>query len=115
MHHIRDRIPELRSKVNALVVSTQHELLSYGDPSFHGKAHRGTLLLKLLTKFANDFSDAIDGTSKNISTSELCGGARINYIFNEIYACALSNIHSCDGLSTNDIRTVIRNSTVRNP
>ena len=73
IHHIRDRIPELRSKINTLIISTQQELLSYGDPNFQGKAHRGTLLLRLLTKFSNDFCDAIDGTSKNISTSELCG------------------------------------------
>ncbi|RKP21985.1 hypothetical protein ROZALSC1DRAFT_26609, partial [Rozella allomycis CSF55] len=94
--HIRDRLPELKNKINSLVVSTQHELMGYGDPNFQGNAHRGTLLLRLITKFSNDFCDAVDGTSKNISTSELN---------------ALYNIDPCGGLSINDIRTVIRNST----
>ncbi|KAL1924107.1 uncharacterized protein VTP21DRAFT_7142 [Calcarisporiella thermophila] len=111
MNHIRERLPELKAKLNTMIGQTQQELASYGDATFSGTAHRGTLILNLLTKFANDFVSSIDGTSPEISTKELCGGARIYFIFNNVFGQALEAIHPCANLSAQDIRTAIRNST----
>ncbi len=58
---------------------------------------------------------SIDGTSLEISTKELCGGARIYYIFNEIFGHALQSIDPTHNLSLSDIRTAIRNSTGPRP
>ncbi|KAI8079797.1 Dynamin central region-domain-containing protein [Halteromyces radiatus] len=109
--HIRESLPDLRSKLSTLIGQTQHELAQYGDPAFIGKEHSGSLILKLLTLFANEFVASIDGTSSDISTKELSGGARIYYIFNNIFGQALDAIDPCANLSNEDIRTVIRNST----
>ncbi|ORX42786.1 dynamin-2 [Hesseltinella vesiculosa] len=115
-HHIKDKLPELRSKLNALISQTQQELNQYGDPVLTtGTMHRGSLILRLLTKFANDFVAAIDGTSSEMSTKELCGGARIYYIFNHVYGNALLAIPPCANLTNQDIRTAIRNSTGPRP
>lgn len=113
MHHIRDRLPELKTKLNMLIVQTEQELASYGGESmFTGKAHQGTLVLKMLTKFSGNFTSSIDGTNCSISsTHELCGGARLYYIFNSIFGQALNAIDPCGGLSVQDIKTAIRNST----
>jgi dynamin 1-like protein len=54
---------------------------------------------------------SIDGTSSEISTKELSGGARIYFIFNAIFGHALDSIHPCANLTDEDIRTAIRNST----
>jgi dynamin 1-like protein len=54
---------------------------------------------------------SIDGTSSEISTKELSGGARIYFIFNSIFGHALDSIHPCANLTDEDIRTAIRNST----
>ncbi|KAG0246905.1 DNM1 protein [Mortierella sp. GBAus27b] len=110
MNHIREKLPDIKAKLNSLIGQTRQELSSYGDPTFTGKAHRGTLILQLLTRFATDFIAAIDGTSADISTKELCGGARIYYIFNNIFGTALEAINPCENLSVRDIRTAIRNS-----
>ncbi|ORZ21799.1 Dynamin central region-domain-containing protein [Lobosporangium transversale] len=110
MNHIRDKLPDIKAKLNSLIGQTQQELTSYGDPTFTGKAHRGTLILQLLTKFATDFVAAIDGTSADISTKELCGGARIYYIFNNVFGAALDSVNPCENLTVQDIRTAIRNS-----
>ncbi|KAF9438331.1 Dynamin- GTPase protein [Entomortierella beljakovae] len=110
MNHIRDKLPDIKAKLNSLIGQTQQELSSYGDPSFTGKAHRGTLILQLLTKFATDFVAAIDGTSADISTKELRGGARIYHAFNSVYGAALDSVNPCENLSIKDIRTAIRNS-----
>lgn len=39
------------------------------------------------------------------------GGARISYIFHDIFSKEIRAIHALDGLSSDDIRTVIRNAT----
>ncbi|RUP48633.1 Dynamin central region-domain-containing protein [Jimgerdemannia flammicorona] len=115
MNHIRDRLPDMKAKLNSMIGQTQQELASYGDPAFTGKAHRGSLILKLLTKFANDFVASIDGTSLEISTKELCGGARIYFIFNNVFGTALESIPPCANLTVHDIRVAIRNSTGPRP
>ncbi|KAI9316181.1 Dynamin central region-domain-containing protein [Dichotomocladium elegans] len=113
---IKEKLPELRSKLSTLVNQTHQELNQYGDiPFTSAEIHHGTLVLKMLTKFANDFVAAIDGTSSEMSTKELCGGARIYYIFNNVFGSALAAIEPCSNLSNNDIRTAIRNSTGPRP
>ncbi len=72
-------------------------------------------MLRLMTEFARDFVSSIEGTSLGISTKELLGGARIYYIFNDIFGHALDSIDSTSNLSSQDIRTAIRNSTGPRP
>ncbi|KAF9314413.1 Dynamin- GTPase protein [Podila horticola] len=115
MNHIRDKLPDIKAKLNSLIGQTQQELSSYGDPTFTGKAHRGSMILQLLTRFASDFVAAIDGTSAEISTKELCGGARIYYIFNNVFGSALDSVNPCENLTNQDIRIAIRNSTGPRP
>jgi dynamin 1-like protein len=112
MHHIRDCLPELKNRVNKLLAEAQLELMSYGDPLYDTKNSQGALLLQIITKFSSDYRDAIDGKLTDLSVHELYGGARINYIFNEIFAQCLNNLDPIDGLTMNDIRTTIRNATV---
>ncbi|KAI9484415.1 putative dynamin-like GTPase Dnm1 [Zychaea mexicana] len=109
--HIRDKLPDMRSKLSAMIGQTQHELAQYGDPAFIGSAHKGSLVLKMLTMFATQFTASIDGTSPEISTKELSGGARIYFIFNNIFGHALDAIIPCSNITNDDIRTAIRNST----
>ncbi|KAL0083673.1 Dynamin central region-domain-containing protein [Phycomyces blakesleeanus] len=111
VNHIREKLPDLRSKLSSMIGQTQHELAQYGDPAFTGKVHSGSLILKLLTMFSTEFVASIDGTSSQISTKELSGGARIYYIFNNIFGHALDSISPCGNLTNEDIRTAIRNST----
>jgi dynamin 1-like protein len=95
---------------------------------------------QLLTRYSSMFSDSIDGKSKELSTTELCGGAifepsilypptdppppceysmilnritgaRINFIFNDSLPHQLSVINPVEYLSVQDIRTAIRNAT----
>ena len=111
MVHIRERLPDIKARLNTLMGQTQQELASYGDVAFTGKEHRGSLILQLMTRFASSFISSIDGTSSEISTKELCGGARIYYIFNSVFGNSLETINPTTNLSVLDIRTAIRNST----
>ncbi|KAH7257418.1 Dynamin central region-domain-containing protein [Fusarium tricinctum] len=115
MGHIRERLPDIKARLNTLMGQTQQELASYGDMHFSGKEHRGSLILQQMTRFANSFISSIDGTSTEISTKELCGGARIYYIFNSVFGSSLDTIDPTSNLSALDIRTAIRNSTGPRP
>ena len=115
MAHIRDRLPDIKARLNTLMGQTQQELASYGSKQFSGKEHRGSLILQLMTRFATSFISSIDGTSSEISTKELCGGARIYYIFNSVFGNSLESIDPTHNLSVLDIRTAIRNSTGPRP
>ncbi|RKF53759.1 Dynamin-related protein DNM1, partial [Erysiphe neolycopersici] len=115
MAHIRERLPDIKARLNTLMGQTQQELAGYGDMHFSGKEHRGSLVLQLMTRFASSFISSIDGTSTDISTKELCGGARIYYIFNSVFGNSLESIDPTTNLSALDIRTAIRNSTGPRP
>ena len=115
MAHIRDRLPDIKARLNTLMGQTQQELASYGSKQFSGRDHRGSLILQLMTRFATSFISSIDGTSSEISTKELCGGARIYYIFNSVFGNSLETIDPTHNLSVLDIRTAIRNSTGPRP
>lgn len=113
--HIRERLPDIKARLNTLMGQTQQELASYGDTAFTGPEHRGSLILQLMTRFATSFISSIDGTSSEISTKELGGGARIYYIFNSVFGNSLETIDPNMNLSISDIRTAIRNSTGPRP
>ena len=135
MNHIRDKLPDMKARLNTLMGQTQQELNSFGDATFLGEQHRvstyptpprqctikhasgqqGSLVLKLMTEFARDFVASIDGTSMELSTKELCGGARIYYIFHDVFGMALESVDPTHNLTTQDIRTAIRNSTGPRP
>lgn len=115
MNHIRDKLPDMKARLNTLMGQTQQELAAFGDTAFLGEQHRGSLILKLMTQFARDFVASIDGTSFDISTKELCGGARVYYIFHDVFGHALESINPTTNLTVQDIRTAIRNSTGPRP
>ncbi|KTF81640.1 hypothetical protein cypCar_00024901 [Cyprinus carpio] len=111
MHHIRDCLPELKTRVTVLTAQYQSRLNSYGQPV---EDHSATLL-QIVTKFASDYCNTIEGTARHIQTSELCGGARICYIFHETFGRTLQSIDPLGGLTELDILTAIRNATGPRP
>jgi len=68
-----------------------------------------------MTQFARDFVSSVEGTKFDISTKELSGGARIYYIFNDVFGQALTSIDATHNLDNQNIRTTIRNSTGPRP
>ncbi|XP_076750869.1 dynamin related protein 1 isoform X5 [Xylocopa sonorina] len=111
MHHIRDCLPELKTRVNVMVSQFQTLLNSYGEDV----GDKSQTLLQIITKFASSYCSTIEGTARNIETTELCGGARICYIFHETFGKTLDSIHPLAGLTKMDILTAIRNATGPRP
>ena len=67
MHHIRDCLPELKTRVNVMSSQFQQLLASFGEPV----DDKSQTLLQIITKFAAGYCATIEGTAKNIETSEL--------------------------------------------
>ncbi|XP_039745832.1 dynamin-1-like protein isoform X4 [Pararge aegeria] len=111
MHHIRDCLPELKVRVNVMISQFQSLLNSYGEDV----SDKSQTLLQIITKFASAYCSTIEGTARNIETTELCGGARICYIFHETFGRTLDSIHPLVGLTRMDILTAIRNATGPRP
>lgn len=111
MHHIRDCLPDLKTRVNVMISQFQTLLNSYGEDV----SDKSQTLLQIITKFASAYCSTVEGTARNIETTELCGGARICYIFHEIFGKVLDSINPLDGLTKMDILTAIRNATGPRP
>ncbi|KAI8870340.1 hypothetical protein GQ42DRAFT_178646 [Ramicandelaber brevisporus] len=107
--HIRERLPEIKTKVSGMISQTERELQSLGgEPASVSDIHRPALFLRLLTQFTNAFNASIDGTA---DAAELCGGARLYHIFHHTFGTSLDSINPTANLSSQEIRTAIRNST----
>jgi hypothetical protein len=65
MNHIRDRLPQLKQNINAMVAEIKHELESY-DPTL--PEDKNGLCLCILEEYKKLFAEAIEG---NIETNEL--------------------------------------------
>ncbi|KAJ4937856.1 dynamin-1-like protein isoform X4 [Gymnodraco acuticeps] len=111
LHHIRDCLPELKTRINVLAAQYQSLLNSYGEPV----EDKSSTLLQLITKFAAEYCHTIEGTAKYIETTELCGGARICYIFHETFGRTLESVDPLGNLTTIDVLTAIRNATGPRP
>lgn len=122
MHHIRDCLPELKNTISKMMTDVQQELDALGTPT--EEASRNTMggaLLAMLSKFSTNFGNIIEGrggssekTSRQ-ATHELFGGARISYIFTDIFCSSLLGVGPFDGLSDEEIRTTICNANGTRP
>ncbi|AET41556.1 dynamin-related GTPase DNM1 Ecym_8274 [Eremothecium cymbalariae DBVPG len=115
LNHIREKLPDTKARLNTLIGQAEQELASYGGFNNSTKENRAGLILQLMNKFATNFVSSIEGTSSDINTKELCGGARIYYIYNNIFGNSLKSINPTSTLTVTDIRTAIRNSTGPRP
>ena len=81
-------------------------------------ARLGPTLLRLIASFSDSFNNSVDGkgsADKTLEVCELYGGARIAFIFKEIFGRTLKSMDPFDGLSDEDIRTAIANATGPRP
>ena len=110
LNHIREVLPDLKSKIGGLITQAQQRLNEYGSGPISGDSP-GALLLQLLTDYTTEYVDSIDGKNADIiKTNELFGGALINHIFVSKYYPQMSEIDACDTLTDYDIKTAIKNA-----
>eukprot|EP00040_Diaphanoeca_grandis_P008233 m.44464 g.44464 ORF g.44464 m.44464 type:complete len:774 (-) comp19685_c0_seq1:28-2349(-) len=115
MHHIRDSLPELKSRIEEMKSSTQRQLDALGKPVNKDVVDNGATILRYLTKFSQAFSNTLQGRSSGSISRDLVGGAKICHIFHNTFAHDLQNIEPLHGLTMDDILSTIRNATGTRP
>ncbi|KAJ4454551.1 dynamin-related protein [Paratrimastix pyriformis] len=119
--HIRNCLPELRMRVQTQLAECQGQLCALGSELDGNKGqlcalgseldgNKTALLLRLLNQFSANFCGAIEGSVSPKGTSELFGGARIMYIFRDMYCAHLGQLDPCDSMNDQEILTQVRNS-----
>lgn len=113
MHHIRNTLPDIKAKISSQLQKYQAELNSLGGPL--GDANSGNIVLTIITEFCNEFRTVIDGNSNDLSVAELAGGARISFVFHEVFSNGVKAIDPFDQVKDADIRTILYNSSGSSP
>jgi dynamin 1-like protein len=116
LSHIFDVLPSIKHEIQAILEASEEELHSYGDTLDASNvtfATHGPLVLSIFTKYSQRFADAIDGKLNEIGVTpgQLSGGARINFIFHDMFTRHIMSLDPLEGLDDEDIRTAIRNAT----
>lgn len=116
MHHIRNTLPEIKAKIQAALTKYQQELLQLGDPLTDGSnSGQANLVLNIITEFCTEFRTIIDGNSNDLTSFELSGGARISFVFHELYSNGVKSVDPLEQIKDVDIRTILYNSSGSSP
>nr|ODN98562.1 dynamin GTPase [Cryptococcus depauperatus CBS 7855] len=113
MHHIRNTLPDIKARISQQLSKYQTELTALGGPM--GETNPGSLVLSTITEFCSEFRSAIDGNTNDLSLNELSGGARISFVFHELYNNGVKSIDPFDQVKDGDIRTILYNSSGSTP
>ncbi|KAG9011542.1 vacuolar protein sorting-associated protein 1 [Tulasnella sp. JGI-2019a] len=113
MHHIKTTLPDIKAKIEEQKKQNQAELLSLGGGP--GEDNAANIVLSAITFFDQEFRNAIDGTTNDLSVDQLDKGARIGFVFHELFSNAIKSIDPFDQVQDGDIRTILYNSSGSTP
>lgn len=113
MHHIRNTLPDIKTRIQSQLKKFEIELASLGGAM--GDTSSGNVVLSIITDFCNEFRQVIDGNSNDLSVNELAGGARISFVFHELFSNGVKSIDPFDAVKDADIRTILYNSSGSSP
>lgn len=113
MHHIRNTLPDIKARISQQLAKYQAELASLGGAM--GETNPGSVVLSTITEFCSEFRSSIDGNTNDLSVNELSGGARISFVFHELFNNGVKSIDPFDQVKDGDIRTILYNSSGSTP
>lgn len=76
---------------------------------------QANVVLQIITEFCAEYRTAIDGNSGDLSLNELSGGARISFVFHELFSNGIKSLDPFDQVKDSDIRTILYNSSGSSP
>jgi replication fork clamp-binding protein CrfC len=108
MMHIKQTLPDIKARINSSLAKYRAELASLGDSLLGNSAN---IVLQIITEFCNDYRTVLEGTSNELASNELSGGARISFVFHELYSNGIKAVDPFDYVKDVDIRTKLVNSS----
>lgn len=116
VEHIKASLPSIKESIYKELNEKEKEIMTLGtDPGFDRQDIINSYILTLVSKFTHTYNEMIDGNFVRDCSKYFIGGARINYIFQEIFKKEINNIDPFNCLSDEDIRTAIKNSNGLKP
>ncbi|CAG9943284.1 unnamed protein product [Clonostachys rosea f. rosea IK726] len=112
MMHIKQTLPDIKARISSSLQKYTTELDSLG-PSMLGNS--ANIVLNIITEFTNEWRTVLDGNNTELSSTELSGGARISFVFHELYANGVKALDPFDVVKDVDIRTILYNSSGSSP
>ena len=112
MMHIKQTLPDIKSRIQSSLQKYQAELATLGDSLL---GNNGNIILNIITEFCNEYRTVLEGSHQDLSSMELSGGARISFVFHELYANGVKAVDPFDQVKDIDIRTILVNSSGPSP
>ncbi|KAI0381850.1 vacuolar sorting protein 1 [Hypomontagnella monticulosa] len=112
MMHIKQTLPDIKARIASSLQKYSAELESLG-PSMLGNS--ANIVLNIITEFTNEWRTVLDGNNGELSSIELSGGARISFVFHELYSNGVKAVDPFDIVKDVDIRTILYNSSGSSP
>ena len=112
MMHIKNTLPDIKARISSSLQKYSAELNQLGDSMLGNSAN---IVLQIITEFCNEYRTSLDGNNQELSSIELSGGARISFVFHELYSNGVKAVDPFDHVKDVDIRTIIHNSSGSSP
>lgn len=112
MMHIKQTLPDIKARIASSLQKYSDELKALG-PSLLGNS--ANIVLNIITEFTNEWRTVLDGNNQELSSTELSGGARISFVFHELYSNGIKAVDPFDQVKDVDIRTILYNSSGSSP
>jgi vacuolar protein sorting-associated protein 1 len=112
MMHIKQTLPDIKARIASSLQKYTAELTSLG-PSMLG--NNSNIVLNIITEFTNEWRTVLEGNNGELSSTELSGGARISFVFHELYSNGVKAVDPFDMVKDVDIRTILYNSSGSSP
>ncbi|CUM68325.1 uncharacterized protein PRCAT00006047001 [Priceomyces carsonii] len=108
LHHIKGTLPDIKMRIEHSLKKYQNELSLLGPEMSESPT---SIALSMITNFTKDYNGILDGESKELSSQELSGGARISFVFHEIFKNGINSLDPFDQIKDADIRTIMHNTS----
>ena len=112
MMHIKQTLPDIKARISTSLQKYSAELASLGDSILGNPAN---IILNIITEFSNEYRTVLDGNNTELSSIELSGGARISFVYHELYSNGVKAVDPFDQVKDIDIRTILYNSSGSSP
>ncbi|KAK2746111.1 vacuolar protein sorting-associated protein 1 [Onygenales sp. PD_40] len=112
MMHIKQTLPDIKARIASSLQKYSSELGQLGDSMLGNSAN---IVLNIITEFSNEYRTVLDGNNQELSSIELSGGARISFVFHELYSNGVKALDPFDQVKDIDIRTILYNSSGSSP
>ncbi|KAI4096562.1 MAG: hypothetical protein L6R37_006939 [Teloschistes peruensis] len=112
MMHIKNTLPDIKARISSSLQKYSAELAQLGDSMLGNSSN---IVLQIITEFCNEYRTVLDGNNQELSSIELSGGARISFVFHELYSNGVKAVDPFDQVKDIDIRTILYNSSGSSP